>query len=175
MPKFSLLHIILMIAYCSVCCWVYVSINATVGWMLVIATGIMFATVMARAFRSSSEFALGFAIVGSVTLITTLGFAIETKGNATYMQAYELRRTVYLIFCPRPELTNATEPKFVSTERIHHDLYYTQGSRETSSPSWVNLVRLVVSLGSVVIAILGGAVWSLVATKRSGLTHVKTV
>ena len=147
MQRFSIRSVLLLVVYFAVCSLVYVSTNIWLGWLVVFATAIVYATAMKRAFSTRDRSVLVFAISGTVALITMLGFAIETRGIPSQLKAHDLRRTIqkHLRLSPLPD-AGEQQKTTVNNARILHHMYYSIGIRERRHPpGWINLARLLVA------------------------------
>ena len=168
MPQFSLKFAAIAMAYSAVLCFAYVTPNLWAGWLVVIATAALIANSILHAFRNQNQMALGFAIVSSMTLITCLGFAIETRGATSTKKGNDLRVSIYELmrFAPAPEPKPKNYNPNLNEIRVMHHIYYSVALGGKFSAETINLSRLAICIVSLLIGSFGGLTFKLLNIPR---------
>ena len=93
-PQFSFRFAAVALAYSAVLCLAYFTPNVWAGWFAVIATAAVISIAIFQAFRNQNQWTLGFAVTSCATLITCLGFTIETRGVSGFKFDTDLRQSM---------------------------------------------------------------------------------
>lgn len=156
-PRSSVTFALLTLGYLAICGLNYVSENATFGWFFVIATAALMSVSLIGAFQKRSRFKLGFAILGSLWLASTLGFALETPVDAPL---YDLRTPVWNALSfgrgPMPPIEDYRTLRMSNM----HDLFASIGRARLPHfreiPDIGNTMRLAACWSAILVGLVGG-------------------
>ena len=173
MPRFSITSILFITVYFAICSLNYVSGSPTIGWLFVIATAILIAAIMIRAFQTRDAFGLVFSVVAGLWLSLALGFVFETS---TAFKFYDFRTPVWRIMSFGYQYVEFQNGAKVEWSRVH-DLYQSMGmmrlTEHRNIPTHSNTMRLAACWFSLVAGLIGSVVFSFVmkvkrkSTKRT--------
>ncbi len=174
MPRISLTSALLITTYFAVCSLAFVSANAAIGWLIVIATAILIAVTIIRSFQTRNTFGLGFSVFAGFWLSLSLGLAFETS---TGYNGYDLRTPIWKIM-----KLGRTSPKiesYVNLKRSRfHDLYHSiemiRHPDDQGVPNFENSIRLVACWSALIVGVVGGNVFRLVMRPSRQITKRST-
>lgn len=153
--------------YFVFCALNYISENATLGWLFVIATTALLAGSLISSFRTRNSFKLGFAVLGSLWLSTTLGFALETPVGA---KTYDIRTPIWNALSfgrgSPPEIEDYT------TRRESHQYSWYESMGRVRLPNFLeipeigNTLRLAACWSALGVGVLGGVCFTALTRVR---------
>ena len=160
--------VLIALFYLAFCSLNFVTENVTVGWLFVIATAALLVRSLINSFSTRSSFKLGFAVLGSLWLSTTLEFALETPVGA---KTYDVRTPIWSALCfgrgSPPEIESYT------TLRESHQYSWYESMGRVRLPNFLeipeigNTLRLAACWSALGVGALGAyASWPLLGRSR---------
>ena len=167
-PQFSFRFAAVALAYSAVLCLAYFTPNVWAGWFAVIATAAVISIAIFQAFRNQNQWTLGFAVTSCATLITCLGFTIETRGVSGFKFDTDLRQSMskFLLGDPIEESENRDVNRNPNEERAVHHLCDSFGIGSNYTARYFNLSRLVICIFSLLIGSFGGLTFKWLSIPR---------
>ncbi len=158
--------VFLLCVYASLCCLVYIYPSLWVGTLVLVATMLLIAVVTARGFGGPDWFARGFSIAAWSWLVLSLGFYGETKNDINGREMLQATYRFVNLFRENPDSVAIRKP---SSERpkLRYGTYMfsLHGSGQNGTfqdtppvPSFMNALRLVACLTSLVFGTIVGAI-----------------
>jgi hypothetical protein len=161
MPRLSIKSLFLITTYIAFCALNYVFENVAIGWITVLATSMLMAVVMIRAFHTREVFGLGFSVFGFVWLTALLGFSIETPIG---FKAYDLRSTVWKTMRLGRNVSPIEDYSKSRRSTLHY-FYHSGGMMRTPDkcpPDFYNAIKLAACWSALIVGLAGGCLFALI-------------
>lgn len=174
MPRFSITSILFITVYFATCSLNYVSRNPTIGWLFVVATAILIAAIMIRAFNTRDAFGLGFSVGAGLWLSLSLGFVFETS---TAFKFFDFRTPVWRIMSFGYQFVEFEGGAKFEKSRVH-DLYQSltmiRLPEHRNIPTYQNTLRLAACWSALAAGLIGGLAISFVIKRKPQRTYAST-